>query len=200
MTFASFTPTLGLPLYKIHIFMNKIKEKKYLLSEADKYRFFEKIFKELKIALVDSDHVCRVKYSGHYWLRQCLCRSFLTIECCGYKFGRYAVVWKGLSNIPLFIMEFDCPFDIFSIKEYDFLLRKEIQGLNNFERYTWQPSTGQYLITTFPPEIAPEEFTNIRQRHYPEEHPWCRIFPHKNAEVKSTDNTIFYDFIVKYRQ
>lgn len=181
--------------------MNK-NEKTYLLSKADKCAFFEKVFRELQIALVDSDRVAEVRWNEGLWLKKFLPKRFTTLERTAYCFNRYAVVWQNRSNVPVFMAEFDCPFDLFPAEnEYDFFLRKTIDNKVFVERYTWQPSQQNYLVTAFPPDVMPAGFDEIQRQPYkPKEFSWCRLFPHKNVEVKSVDNTIFYDFIVNYAQ
>ena len=181
--------------------MKEKSEKLYLLSEADKCAFFEKIFKELHIALVDSDRVAEVKWIGYAWLKKLLPKCFSTLERTAYHFGNYAVIWESRSNKPVFITELNCPFELYPADECDFFLCKTINDVSVVERYSWEPSERGYIIKRFADNFIPEEVLQARaQRKAPKEFSWNRLYPHKNIETKSVDNTIFYDFIVKFAE
>lgn len=178
-----------------------IKENLHLISEADKCAFFEKVFREHHIALVNSDAVEEVKWRDPHWFRKAISETFSTLQCVAYQFGHYAIIWKGRSNIPVFLLEYELPFKLFSIGEYDFLLRKSLaDGSFCFERYIWEPSEHAYWVEKYAPEVTPAEFVKVDQDddHSRREHSWVRMYPHDDEETQSVDNRVFYDFIVKY--
>lgn len=178
-----------------------IAKNRHFFSEADKCAFFEKIFKEHHIVPVDSRHVEEIKISGRYCYRKSLTAAFSTLECTAYQYGRYLIVWKGHSATPIFLMEYEFPFKIYSLGKYDFFLRKETaDGRFCFERYTWKPKEQVYISEQYGVSVVPEDFSFEETRVVHNSNEWLRIYPHKSIETKSVDNTIFYEYIVKYWQ
>jgi len=175
----------------------------HLPSEAEKCAFFEKVFKEHKVAMVSADCVVKVSSKYPFWFRQTIDKVFLTDECCGYQIGNFAIVWKGRSNIPLFIAECSQPFELFSCGKYNFLLRKKCaDDTHCFERYIWLPSEECYQVEKYEPDLVPEEFATAKRfnKHHGQEHELRRMYPLDDPETKSDDNRIFHDFIAKYWQ
>ena len=179
--------------------MDKLEERLYSISEADKYAFFEKVFKEKKIALVDGRCVAQIKPCGVFWLKRYLFPYFSNLDCSIYKIDHYAIVWKGYSNVPIFIADIDCPFDILPTDGYDFFLCKNKDGQSCFEHYIWQPSTQQYLVKQLDHAPSPDAYKHIKHSTH-REHSWDRIWPHDDVEIASTDNKIFYGFIARFAQ
>ena len=177
---------------------------KYLapISQAEKSQFFEKIFRELHIAPVDSENVHKVAPKDTIWLRQRISRHFANYHCTSYVIGRYVIVWKGYSTEPIFLAELEEPFDIFSLGECNFLLRQfTSDGQCLFTYYCWDKTTGTYQVTEYEPSVEPDEYRRISEFKYNRpvvKHQWNRIYPHHDEETQSVDNRIFYDFIVKY--
>lgn len=173
----------------------------HLISEADKCAFFEKVFKEHQIALIGDDIVEEVKLKSPFWFRKSLNPKFSTLQCTAYQFGHYAIVWKGRSNIPVFLLEYELPFELFSLGEYNFLLRKTLADGNYcFERYIWEPSEQAYWVEKYAPTVTPAEFVKLPKDDdiIRRERSWVRMYPHEDEETQSKDNSIFYGFIVKY--
>lgn len=178
-----------------------ILQKKHSFSQTEKCAFFEKIFREHKIALVDSHHVSEVRFSGRWWYRKDLTVAFSTLECTAYKIGRCLIVWKGRSDIPIFLMEEETPFEVFSAGKYDFFIRKEISGKDFcFERCKWLPSEQIYIVEQYAAGIIPKDFLPQNDGIIRTQREWLRMYPHEDIETKSVDNTIFYEYIVKFWQ
>lgn len=170
------------------------------ISQAEKSTFFEKIFKEHHIALIGSNNVERVALQNDTWIKQRVKFHFASSEVVCYCIGRYIIVWRGHSSVPLFLGEFEEPFSVAPLGGYNFMLRKHLA--NNdlaFERYAWSPSAQMYEVTSYAPDEITREFDNLQFCLPPaEEILWNRIYPHEDEETQSVDNRIFYDFIVKY--
>lgn len=178
-----------------------ILRKKYFFSETEKCAFFEKIFKELKIAPVDSDHVAEIKLNECLWYRKNIPFLFSNFHCTAYKFGKYMIVWKGCSDEPIFLMEYEHPYEVFSIEKFDFFIRKKLSdGGFCVERYTWEPSGKNYVMERYANNTIPTDFSSKEDKTIRNKPEWLRVYPHKNIETKSVDNTIFYDYIVKFWQ
>lgn len=178
-----------------------MSKNKHSFSEAEKCAFFEKIFKEHKIVPVDSQHVDEIKLDGRWWYRKNLPCTFSTLQCTAYKLGKYMIVWKSCSDEPIFLMEYEQPFEVFSIKKFDFFLRKTLSdGSFCFERWTWEPSTKSYVMERYADNTVPADFTPEEEKIVRSEGEWLYLYPHEDIETKSVDNTIFYDYIVKFWQ
>ncbi len=176
--------------------MNEKKEILHPVSDAERCRFFEKIFKELQIAPVDCQYVCAVKKDEYTWLKKPISRKFYTLDCSCYQIGKYAIVWKARSNEVLFLMECEQPFEMFSLDEYDFFIRKTVADSFQIERYTWNESNHAYEKTTYDKGFVPEDFKETHRTG--RKHDWSRLRPHRSPDIRSLDNSIYYDFIVKY--
>ena len=176
--------------------MKENKEKLHPVSQAEKCKFFEKIFRELNIAPLNNQYVYEVKWNGLMWLRKAVSRRFYTLECSCYQLGKYAIVWKARSSDVLFLMECDVPYEMFSISGFDFFIRKKCDDSFIIERYTWDKEENVYEKTAYAKGFVPDDFTE--NYSLGSKHEWNKIRPHKSPEIKSVDNEIFYHFIVKY--
>lgn len=178
-----------------------MSKKRHFFSEAEKCAFFEKIFREHKIVPVDSYHVEEVKLNERWWYRKNLPYAFSTLNCTAYKFGSYMIVWKSCSAEPIFLMECEQPFEVFSIEKFDFFIRKTLSdGGFCFERWTWEPSDKNYVMEQYANNTIPADFSSKEDKTIRNKPEWLRMYPHEDIETKSVDNTIFYDYIVKFWQ
>lgn len=180
--------------------MDKLEDKLYSISQADKYAFFGKVFEECQVALVNSDCVVKVRQHGKSWLKKYFRPYHSNWVCTIYKIDHYVVVWKGSSDIPIFIADFECPFDILPTSGYDFFLCKQLNGRTCFERYTWQPAKQGYLVEEMDQAPSSDEYLQVKKKAIYRDTEWDRIWPHEDIETRSVDNRIFYGFIVKYAQ
>lgn len=176
--------------------MKEQKEKLPPVSAAEKCMFFEKVFRELKIAPINNQYVCEVKWNGVTWLRKSVSRRFYTLDCSCYQLGKYAIIWKARSSDVLFLMDSDVPYEMFSIAGYDFFIRKKYDDNYVIEHYAWDQATNTYDKITYEKNFIPDNFA---ENYSPgNKHEWSILHPHHSREVKSVDNEIFYNFITKY--
>ncbi len=169
-------------------------------SQAERDALFEKIFREHRIAPVDSTHVEEITLRDRHWFRRYVSYAFQNYYCIAYKIGNYIIVWKSRSEKVMFIAEFELPFDVFSDHDNDFWLRRQTTEKNFFfEHYEWDSLEEVYYVATYPENVVPDEFVEPdKNKKISGDHPWVKMYPHDDIETKSVDNTIFYEFIVKY--
>ncbi len=170
-----------------------------IFGQAEKSAFFEKLFREKKVAAVASDAVYEIGYNGVLWLRKGLSRVFHTLECTAYQIDNYLIVWKNFSDEPIFMAVSELPFTCVSLGEKDFMLKFETPNKDFFfERCSWQPSKENYEVTPFPIGETPSDLERaVQTPPSTKEHVWNRLFIRKES-IQSYDNTIFYEFIVKW--
>ena len=169
-------------------------------SQAKRDAIFEKIFREFRIAPIDSSHVEEIRLQDRHWFRRYVRFAFQNHHCIAYKIGRYIIVWKSRSDKVLFIGESELSFVVFCDQECDFWLKKQLEDGNfYFEHYTWNKLEEVYYVETYPEGITPDEFVEPDEKSIKSgDCPWVRMYPHDDIETKSVDNSIFYEFIVKY--
>ena len=169
-------------------------------SQAKRDALFEKIFREHRIAPVDSSHVEEIRLENQHWFRRYVGHSFQNYHCIAYKIGSCIIVWESRSEKVIFITESELPFEVFSDHEYDFWLKKRIADDNfYFEHCEWNKSEGIYYVESYPEGIIPDKFVEPDKKEKRSGcYSWVKMYPHDDVETKSVDNTIFYDFIVKY--
>ena len=177
--------------------MNKIASP---FSQAERDALFEKIFRELRIAPIDSTHVEEVRLENRQWFRRYVGHAFQNYYCVAHKIGKYIIVWKYCSNEVIFIAEYELPFEIFSDKGYNFWMKKQTPNKNfYFEHCEWNDKKGVYYVESYPEGIIPDKFvcTDVTEKNSVS-CLWNKIHPHEDIETQSIDNSIFYNFIVKY--
>ena len=85
-----------------------VKEIKKLhpVSEAERCAFFEQLFKNQKIAAVNSNYICRVGMSNGHFYRKDISRRFHNLEITGYQIGEnLVVIWQSRSGKVLFLQQ-----------------------------------------------------------------------------------------------
>ena len=168
-------------------------------SQAERDALFEKIFRELRIAPVSSSHVEEVCLHETRWYRRAIDYAFANFDCVCYAIGRFIIVFNAHSEQPIFAVEHEQDFDVFSDQGLDFWLKKHTGYSFYFERYVWTKSEALYYVETYPEETVPDNFVQAPKNDVaPKDHQWIKMYPHEDIETKSVDNSVFYGFIVKY--
>lgn len=165
------------------------------INEVEKSRFYEKVFKEHKIAIVNSDYVCEVMFENGLWMRRNISRKFYNLEIAIYQINSYLIVFLARSEMPVLLKEFDHPIEISVVSEHDFIIKHVFANEESYERYQWLEKEMKYEVVDCG-NVVPDNYKPIPPRG--SDHQWLRVYYRSNSELKSVDNTIFYSFIAKY--
>ena len=187
-----FTPLVS---YKIDIDM----EKKYNvpISEAEKNKFYETVFKEHKVAIISSDYVCEIKLetTNKFWMRKNISRKFYNMEIAIYQVHNFLIVFLARSETPILLKKFDHPIELSADEGHDFIIKHISDKGETYEKYQWLERKQEYAAINYG-DVVPDGYTPLPQRG--SDHQWQRVYYRSNPELKSIDNTIFYDFVAKY--
>ncbi len=176
--------------------MKKEVKKLHPVSEAERCAFFEQLFKNQKIAAVNSNFMCRVAMCNGFFYRKDISRRFHNLEITGYQIGNDIIIWQSRSDKLLLLQQNNEAIDLFGSKKgYNFFIRRLSKDGILYEKYTYDPKEEAYSV-----EISTRVPTDFDEHAVSAGHPhsWVRMFPHEDEETKSTDNTIFYGYIRKY--
>ena len=171
------------------------------LSKAELEELFAKIFKNYRIAFVGSDDIYEVRYDPQkrFWMKLRISRMLVSTQVFGYIIDRYLVVWKAHSDDVLLSMELDVVTSdtcLLSTGGYNFVLRDISGGLYTYKSFEWNDEKACYEVT----DLGNHEPRGLRRPYESKNsHVWQRLYLEKEG-VQCTDNTLYDDFIEKYRE
>ena len=167
------------------------------ISEAEKNKFYKNVFQKHKVAIISSDYVCEIKLEKDHkiWMRKNISRKFYNMEIAIYQVHNFLIVFLARSETPICLKEFDHPIELSAGEGHDFMIKHISETGETYEKYQWLEKKQEYAVINYG-DVVPDGYTPLPQRG--SDHQWNRVYFRSNPELKSIDNTIFYDFVAKY--
>lgn len=173
------------------------------INEVEKRAIFEEIFKETKIAVLDSNRIYRIKpwfldESSRQTVIAFLKRRVPELEdnyiLKFYQVGHYLLVFTRSTEELILALSIQGSLELLSLKDNEFVVKLDTGRACSFEKYTYdskEKTLSKEVLEACPADCTlPEKASNYGQSS------WGKIFVHPEEETKSTDNDLFYGYIV----